>query len=83
MKVRQIDFGKVVYWRRRLREPLAQSALSNEDRDADLAEAVAVAATMQRIQDRAAELLAERGDDDASMAAVEAALEVLGGSDER
>ena len=83
MKVRQIDFGKVVYWRRRLREPLAQSALSNEDRDADLAESVAVAATMQRIQDRAAELLAERGDDDASMAAVEAALEVLGGSDER
>ena len=83
MKVRQIDFGKVVHWRRRLREPLAQSALSNEDRDADLAEAVAVAATMQRIQDRAAELLAERGDDDASMAAVEAALEVLGGSDER
>ena len=83
MKVRQIDFGKVVHWRRRLREPLAQSALSNEDRDADLAESVAVAATMQRIQDRAAELLAERGDDDASMAAVEAALEVLGGSDER
>jgi hypothetical protein len=80
MKVRQIDFGKVVHWRRRLREPLAQSALSNEDRDADLAEAVA--ATMQRIQDRAAELLAEHGDDDASMAAVEAALEVLGGSDE-
>jgi AcrR family transcriptional regulator len=37
---------------------------------------------MQRIQDRAAELLAEHGDDDASMAAVEAALEVLGGSDE-
>jgi hypothetical protein len=82
MKVRQIDFAKVVHWRRRLREPLAQSALSNEDRDADLAEAVAVAATMQRIQDRAAELLAEHGDDDASMAAVEAALEVLGGSDE-
>jgi len=81
MKVHRIDFDAVKRWRLKLREPLAQAALARMNRGDALADAVA--ATMQRIDDRAAELLAERGDGDVSLAAVEAAWEVLGVSDER
>ncbi len=83
MKVHRIDFDAVKRWRLKLREPLAQAARARMNRGDALADAVAAASTMKRIDDRAAELLAERGDGDVSLAAVEAAWEVLGVSDER
>jgi hypothetical protein len=83
VKVHRIDFDAVKRWRLKLREPLAQAARARMNRGDALADAVAAASTMKRIDDRAAELLAERGDGDVSLAAVEAAWEVLGVSDER
>jgi hypothetical protein len=77
MKVHRIDFDAVKRWRLKLREPLAQAARARMNRGDALADAVAAAATMRRIDARAEELRAEGAD--VTEAAVSAALEVLGG----